>query len=595
MSSSSSNAFAAAAAAGAAAATEDGVGRVNTRSRAASAAASAAASRCPSPPRAAAAADDCSSLAAALCAKLAPLQSKALQSKAQPRKRAAATKSSTSSTKSAKTASAKTAPEASRREAPTEDIDSSEDEGSCDNVGNVGNVRCAFAQRGNVDNIGNPAAKAAKASRKRSPAQVCRANNVNMVRRALDDNIKVLLGDATQAARPLPADRFTEEELSSILCCKGYTFQIGFDVPLFIAGVEKPIYANAASSRSAYARAMPLVAAAFAAIDTDDYESQRAAAAKLCSPTKANRHKRATFTSSASSAPFAIRIGVPACLNGHTLIALTSAKETACSICGCGCRDFKSCSDLDCRGSSAICDGCLNYLAPNTQAAFFIVAAAELVPQAEDADFDHAEAIAALGNLSTANGNVVPLDGRQIAGLKLHRAADDEDIEGNPAAVTTSTRDILLEALTHTHNTPEAAFDTQIKADILAAAVTTSDAAIAALRAKLQRMEADAADLKRVHATAAHMAACNKLRAIGQLPQSPVVSGKEKALKRISFASAPSVADESSEDEAPHSAAEDEAKLCGASMDSDSESDSDDNQPPSKPYVFSPVVSDDEA
>ena len=592
MSSSSSNAFAAAAAAGAAAATEDGVGRVNTRSRAASAAASAAASRsasrCPSPPRAAAAADDCSSLAAALCAKLAPLQSKAL-----PRKRAAATKSSTSSTKSAKTASAKTAPEASRREAPTEDSDSSEDEGSCDNVGNVGSI-------GSIGNVGNPAAKAAKASRKRSPAQVCRANNVNMVRRALDDNIKVLLGDATQAARPLPADRFTEKELSSILCCKGYTVPIGFDVPLFIAGVEKPIYANAASSRSAYARAMPLVAAAFAAIDTDDYESQRAAAAKLCSPTKANRHKRATFTSSASSAssaPFAIRIGVPACLNGHTLIALTSAKETACSICGCGCRDFKSCSDLDCRGSSAICDGCLNYLAPNTQAAFFIVAAAELVPQAEDADFDHAEAIAALGNLSTANGNVVPLDGRQIAGLKLHRAADDEDIEGNPAAVTTSTRDILLKALTHTHNTPEAAFDTQIKADILAAAVTTSDAAIAALRAKLQRMEADAADLKRVHATTAHMAACNKLRAIGQLPQSPVVSGKEKALarcsllKRISFASAPSVADED-----VHSGAEDEAKLCtSASMDSDSESDSDDNQPPSKPYVFSPVVSDDEA
>ena len=156
--------------------------------------------------------------------------------------------------------------------------------------------------------------------------------------------------------------------------------------------------------------------------------------------------------------------------------------------------------------------------------------------------------------------------------------------------MTASTRDILLKALTHTHNTPEAAFDTQIKADILAAAVTTSDAAIAALRAKLQRMEADAADLKRVHATAAHMAACNKLRAIGQLPQSPVVSGKEKALKRISFASAPSVADEDA-----HSAAEDEAKLCGASMDSDSESDSDDNQPPSKPYVFSPVVSDDEA
>jgi hypothetical protein len=583
--SSSSNAFAAAAAAGAAAATEDGVGRVNTRSRAASAAASAAASRsasrCPSPPRAAAAADDCSSLAAALCAKLAPLQSKAL-----PRKRAAATKSSTSSTKSAKTASAKTAPEASRREAPTEDSDSSEDEGSCDNVGNVGNVRCAFAQRGNVDNVGSignvgkPAAKAAKASRKRSPAQVCRANNVNMVRRALDDNIKVLLGDATQAARPLPADRFTEEELSSILCCKGYTVPIGFDVPLFIAGVEKPIYANAASSRSAYARAMPLVAAAFAAIDTNDYESQRAAAAKLCSPTKANRHKRATFTSSASSAssaPFAIRIGVPACLNGHTLIALTSAKETACSICGCGCRDFKSCSDLDCRGSSAICDGCLNYLAPNTQAAFFIVAAAELVPQAEDADFDHAEAIAALGNLSTANGNVVPLDGRQIAGLKLHRESDDDaEIVGNYSAITTATRDILLKALTHTHNTPETAFDMFIKASALGDAVAKSDTTIATLRAKLQRMEAESADLKRIHATAAHLVACSKLRAVGQLPQSPVVSGKERAvMKRISFAAAAPAAAAASEDEEMADAAGGAAPTADDSSDSDSSDSSD--------------------
>jgi hypothetical protein len=127
-----------------------------------------------------------------------------------------------------------------------------------------------------------------------------------------------------------------------------------------------------------------------------------------------------------------------------------------------------------------------------------------------DANFDHADAITALCKLLTSNGKTAPLDGRQIAGLKLHRetdalrapqSGDDEEIEDNPAAVTTATRDILLKALTHTHNTPETAFDTQIKAETLAVAVTTSDAAIAKLRVKLQRMEAEAVDLKRIHAT----------------------------------------------------------------------------------------------
>jgi hypothetical protein len=407
----------------------------------------------------------------------------------------------------------------------------------------------------------------------------------------LDENIKVLLGESKEPARPLPADRFTEDELSSILCCKGYKFAIGFDVPLFIADIEKPIYTNTASSRSAYAKRMPLSSATFEAIASDDYASQRAAAAKLCAPTKAYRQKRATFASSASSAssasttaaPFAIRLGVPACLNGHALMALTSVREVACSICGCGCRDFKSCSDLACRSSSTICNSCLDYVAPNTQAAFFIVAAAEH----QDADFDHANAITALGKLSTSNGNVVPLDGRQIAGLKLHREADDDaEIEGNQAAITTSTRDILLKALTHTHNTAESVFDTQLKADTLAAAVTTSDAAIAALRAKLQRMETEAADLKRIHATTAHMAACNKLRGVGQLPTSPVVSGKEKAvLKRISFAPDASA-------DAVSSASADAAKAA-ADSESDSDSDSNDNQPPVNTYVFSNDSDDD--
>ena len=550
MPSNTSLSFAAAAAAGAAAAEADafGVGRVNTRSRAASAAASAAASRAASrgasPPRAEPAhSDDCRSLAAALCAKLAPLA---------PKKRAAAS-AAESAAKTAKTATSKTAPEA-LREASLRAAEEIEDD----------------------DNSGSAP------RRKRTPAQVHRANNVNIVRRALDENIKVLLGESKEPARPLPADRFTEDELSSILCCKGYKFAIGFDVPLFIADIEEPIYTNTASSRSAYAKMMPLSSATFDAIASDDYASQRAAAAKLCAPTKAYRQKRATFASSASSAsaskaaPFAIRLGVPACLNGHALMALAASRpdrEVACSICGCGCRDFKSCSDIACRSSSTISDSCIDYVAPNTQAAFFIVAAAEH----QDADFDHADAITALGKLSTSNGNVVPLDGRQIAGFKLHREADDDaEIEGNQAAITTSTRDILLKALTHTHNTPETAFDTQLKANTLAAAVTTSDAAIAALRTKLQRMETEAADLKRIHATTAHMVACNKLRAVGQLPQSPVVSGKEKAvLKRISFAPTAAAA-ESSED-------------------SDSDSDSDDNQPPVNTYVFGPNDSDDDA
>ena len=71
-----------------------------------------------------------------------------------------------------------------------------------------------------------------------------------------------------------------------------------------------------------------------------------------------------------------------------------------------------------------------------------------------------------------------------------------------------------------------------------------------------------------------------KLRAVGQLPQSPVVSGKEKAvLKRISFASAPTVAAAASED----------------SDSGDSDSDSDDNQPPVDTYEFGPNDSDDDA
>jgi hypothetical protein len=105
-------------------------------------------------------------------------------------------------------------------------------------------------------------------------------------------------------------------------------------------------------------------------------------------------------------------------------------------------------------------------------------------------------------------------------------------------------------------------------------AVAKSDNTIATLRAKLQRMESESADLKRIHATAAHMVACSKLRAVGQLPQSPVVSGKEKAvLKRISFAAAAPAA--ASEDEEMADAAGGAAPAADDSSDSDSSDSSD--------------------
>jgi hypothetical protein len=94
--------------------------------------------------------------------------------------------------------------------------------------------------------------------------------------------------------------------------------------------------------------------------------------------------------------------------------------------------------------------GCLDFLP--TQVAFFVVAAAERA----DADFNHDDAIHALGQISTSNGNIVPLG--------VHRATDDDEIEGNHAPITTKTRDILLKALHHTQNTVESHIELQIKA-----------------------------------------------------------------------------------------------------------------------------------
>ena len=275
---------------------------------------------------------------------------------------------------------------------------------------------------------------------------------------------------------------------------------------------------------------------------------------------------------------------------------------------------------MSCRCSSSICDGCLDSLAPNTQAAFFLSVAAEYA----DADFNYVDSVQALKQISASNGNIVPLDGRQIAGLKLHREADDdEEIDGNPAAITTATRDILLKALLHTHNTEEANAELQLKVATLAASMAEADATVTAFRTKLQRMEDEAAALKRLHSTAAHMLACNKLRGFGKLQQSPVAAAKEKALfrKRCSFepavaavaadaaavaavaADAAAVAAVAAEAAvAAVAAAEDEEMSEALPSESEDESDDDsdedsDDKPSTPTYVFppSPADSDDDA
>jgi hypothetical protein len=102
---------------------------------------------------------------------------------------------------------------------------------------------------------------------------------------------------------------------------------------------------------------------------------------------------------------------------------------------------------------------------------------------------DYVDNIQALKHISASNGNIVPLAGLHIAGLKLHcEADDDEEIDGNPAAITTATRDILLKALQHTHNTAVSNAELQLNADTLATLMTEADAAVAALRTNLSKI-----------------------------------------------------------------------------------------------------------
>jgi hypothetical protein len=171
-------------------------------------------------------------------------------------------------------------------------------------------------------------------------------------------------------------------------------------------------------------------------------------------------------------------------------------------------------------------------MAPNTQAAFYLAAAAEAgevaaaasAASAASAEFNYDNAIGALAHITVANGNVIPLDGSQIARLKVHRD-DDEEISGS--RISTSTRDILLKALLHCHNTKESHADVQYKAAFLESSIAESDAKVDAAQQQLRRLEQAAAALKKSHTTLSHVLVCNRRKgSFGVLPRSTHASAK---------------------------------------------------------------------
>ncbi len=167
-----------------------------------------------------------------------------------------------------------------------------------------------------------------------------------------------------------------------------------------------------------------------------------------------------------------------------------------------------------------MCADCFNCVAPNTQAAFVLAATAPL------GHFLYDEALAALIRLATDKGNVVPLDGAQIAGLKLHGPD-----AGGPPSVRRDTRAALIAALLHMHNTEESHADLRAKAADLADQVATADAAIVDAKRQLQQLEHDADLLKRSHTTLTKVIDTNQLRPFGLLPRQPVVPAKVKPLR----------------------------------------------------------------
>jgi hypothetical protein len=228
--------------------------------------------------------------------------------------------------------------------------------------------------------------------------------------------------------------------------------------------------------------------------------------------------------SSASAAPatFALTFGVPSCLSAHVL---KHNKLGVCSLCGDCCDNTKACGDPACSGSSTVCAACFDCVKPNTQAAFFLAADAPL------GDYSYDKALDALIRITVDKGNVVPLDGAQIAGLKLHSL----DVAGGFGR---DTRDALIDALLHMHNTEESHAKLRAKAADLADQVATADAAIVDAKRQLQQLERDADLLKRSHTTLSQVIDTNQLRPFGLLPRPPVVPVKVRPLRRVSAAPA---------------------------------------------------------
>ena len=211
-------------------------------------------------------------------------------------------------------------------------------------------------------------------------------------------------------------------------------------------------------------------------------------------------------------------------------------------------------------------------MAPNTQAAFYLAAAAEAgevaasasTASAASAEFNYDNAVGALAHITVAHGNVIPLDGSQIAGLKLHR----------------DTRDILLKALLHCHNTKESHADVQYKAAFLESSIAESDARVDAAQQQLRRLEQAAAALKKSHTTLSHVLVCNRRKgSFGVLPLSTHASAKERALERRSLevVKPPVVESSSSEAESSSSEAESEDDVASGATNYTFPSDDDDD------------------
>jgi hypothetical protein len=109
-----------------------------------------------------------------------------------------------------------------------------------------------------------------EAPRPKRQRNATRANILNVFRRTLDNNIKILLNtNAKEVPRPLDAARFTIDDVQSIMESRSYKVPIAPAIPVWIAGSDEPILVDTISTRSKYAKRANL---AFAASSEDAVE-----------------------------------------------------------------------------------------------------------------------------------------------------------------------------------------------------------------------------------------------------------------------------------------------------------------------------------